>query len=120
MVALGESRLADVYLQQKRYTEAEPLLKHALSMRDVTYLEGHRVAAYCLYLLADLAKDRRQYAEAERNYQRAIAIYEKTAPLSPSLAVALQHYAELLKINRGAESKALAIRAKELKVALKS
>ena len=120
MVALGESRLAEVYLRQKRYAEAEPLLKHALSIREVTSLEGHRVAAYCLYLLADLAKDRRQYAEAERNYQRAISMHEKTDPVSPSLAVALQHYAELLKINRGVESKALAMRAKELQMALKS
>jgi tetratricopeptide (TPR) repeat protein len=119
-VAIGESRLADVYIQQRKYTEAEPLLRHALSIREVPYLEGHRVAGYCHYLLAELAKDRRQYADAERNYQRAISIYEKTGPFSPGLAVALQHYAELLRINRGAESKALAMRAKELQIALKS
>ena len=120
MVVIGESRLADVYLEQRRYTEAESLLKHAVSNRVVSSLEGHRVAAYCLYLLGELAKDRHEYAEAGRNYQEAISIYEKTAPRSSDLAIVPQHYSGLLRIKRNDESKTLARRAKELQGTLKS
>jgi hypothetical protein len=47
-------------------------------------------------------------------------MYERTIGVCPGLALALQHYAELLKINRTSEAKALLARAKELQVTLRS
>jgi tetratricopeptide (TPR) repeat protein len=119
MTALAEYRLAQAYSQQMKYGEAELLLKHALTIQEGVYPNGHMAIADTLYGLAEVEAVQRRYTDAEWNYQRAISIYENLDQASPSLAIALQHYAKVLRIKRTTEAKALERRAIELGQAAK-
>jgi tetratricopeptide (TPR) repeat protein len=54
IVAIGQYRLAKAWVQQEKYAEAEVLLKHALSIQERTYPEGHPALANTLRALAEV------------------------------------------------------------------
>jgi tetratricopeptide (TPR) repeat protein len=111
-VALGELRLAQAYILERKYTEAERLLDHAVEVQQRTYPEGHQLVAETLEQLAELHRLENHFPEAEALYRRAIAAYEKIGPPgAPSLAITLREYAKLLRTTRVPEAKALEKRA---------
>ena len=114
-VAIGEARLAKVYMEQGRYREAKTMLEHAVPILEMTWPDGYLLAD-SLYDLAQVERLERDYAAAELGYRKAIAAYEKAgAAGSQGLEMALRQYASLLRTNRGEEAKALEKRAESLR-----
>jgi tetratricopeptide (TPR) repeat protein len=78
---LEAARLLDrtaIYLQDEaRYTEAEPLYKRALAIREQVLGSEHPDTASVLDNLAGVYRDQGKYTEAELLYQRALVIREQ-------------------------------------------
>jgi tetratricopeptide (TPR) repeat protein len=68
--------LANVYANQARYSEAEPLYKRALAIWEKALGSEHPHVAQCLNNLAIVYYQQGHYAEAERLYKRALAVRE--------------------------------------------
>lgn len=69
---------AGVYLRERAlYTEAEPLLEQATSIRQQYLGDGHHSTATSLHHLALLYDAQGKYSQAEPLYQSALAIYEQ-------------------------------------------
>ena len=67
-----------LYLKARaRYTEAEPLYRRALHIREKTLRAEHPNVAQSLNNLAELYRTQGQYAQAEPLFQRALSILEK-------------------------------------------
>ena len=69
--------LADLYREQGRYAEAEPLYQRALSICELPGLEhskGTYSLAYPLVGLANLYREQGKYTATEPLYQRALTI----------------------------------------------
>ena len=116
-LATSINRLGDVHLHQRRYAEAEPLLKRALAIREKALGPKHPDVAMSLNNLALLYKAQGFYGEAEPLYQQALAILEKAlGPEHPHLAIGLNNYAALLrKTGRSAEATRMEARAKAIR-----
>jgi tetratricopeptide (TPR) repeat protein len=120
-VAIGEFRLASAYFRLKKYAEATPLLEHALTVQEATYPGGSATIADCLFALARLAAIEHHEEEADHNYQKAIAMYEKSMTFPcPALREALREYAKLLRTKHSPEANVLIARAKQLDQMAKS
>jgi len=70
-------RLADVYVSERRYAEAEPLLQQAKTMLE-RQLPNHPEMADCLVDLAELYIDQGKYADAEPLLQKALSIRQSS------------------------------------------
>src|SRR6266516_1525282 len=124
-VALSLNKLAELYRNQGRYAEAEPLYRRSLAIREKALAPEHPDVARTLNDLALLFYNQGKYAEAGILYQRCLAILEKAlGPHYPDLVTVLENYACLLrKADREAEAPktevyAKAIRAKQPQVNL--
>ena len=73
-VATGLSRLAGLYLNQGRYSEAEPLYLRALQLRKAELGDRHPSTATSLNNLALLYESQGRYGEAEPLYVQALEI----------------------------------------------
>ena len=71
------SELAELYLVQGRYGEAEPMLKRSLAIYTKDWGSEHLQVTGSLELLARLYHAQGKYAEAETLYKRAIMIEEE-------------------------------------------
>src|SRR5262249_50688748 len=71
------NNLAMLYLTQRRYADAEPLLKRSLAIREKALGPDHPNLAVLLNKLASLYDEQARYAAAEPLHKRALAIYEK-------------------------------------------
>ena len=69
--------MANLYKNQGKYEEAEPLYQRALAIKERVLGEEHPDTAGSLNNLALLYADQGKYEEAEPLYQRALAIYER-------------------------------------------
>src|SRR6266699_3805442 len=69
--------LGDLYKEQARYAEAEPLCQRAIRILEQLLGPEHPHVAYALKSLGDLSKEQGKYAEAESLYQRALRIGEE-------------------------------------------
>jgi CHAT domain-containing protein/Tfp pilus assembly protein PilF len=69
--------VANVYLSQGKYGEAEGLYQRALAIREKALGRDHLEVANSLIGLAFVYRDQGRYGEAEGVYQRALAIKEK-------------------------------------------
>ncbi len=79
-----------------RYTEAEPLYQHALSIYEKVLGPEHPYTATTLHELARLFQDQDDYPRAEPLYQRALHIHEKMeGPNHPRTADTLHELARL-------------------------
>jgi tetratricopeptide (TPR) repeat protein len=109
---------AGYYLNERaQYTEAEPLLQRALSIREQVLGANHPDVAHTLNSLAVLYGNQGKYGEAEPLYQRALTIYEQVfGPNHPDVATVLENYAFLLrKTKREGKAAELEIRAKTIR-----
>jgi CHAT domain-containing protein/Tfp pilus assembly protein PilF len=84
------------YYSQHKYTEAEPLYKRALEIREKALGEDHPDVAQSLNNLAILDRARGRHAEAEAHYKRSLEIREKAlGPHHPDVAQSLNSLAIL-------------------------
>jgi tetratricopeptide (TPR) repeat protein len=70
------ARLGTFYRELGRYSEAEPILKRALSLSEATFGEEHAQTADARGNLAVLYKYTANFDEAEALYRRALAVTE--------------------------------------------
>ena len=92
------NRVGYYLCNRARYTEAEPLLRRALTIREKRLGPDHPETARSLNDLAVLLRVRGRYEEAEPLLRRALAIREKVlGPDHPDTAVSLNNLALLLQ-----------------------
>ncbi len=90
--------LGEVYRLQRRYADAEPLLKRALAIWEKALGPEHPEVATNLSNLAELYRDQGRYAEAEPLHKRALAIREKALGAEhPRVATSLNNLALVYK-----------------------
>ncbi|HTW67231.1 MAG TPA: tetratricopeptide repeat protein [Bryobacteraceae bacterium] len=99
--------LADLSLEQHK--DAEPLLKHTLSIREESLGPNHVDVARNLDKLATLYTGEKRFAEAEKAGERALFIWMKELKSgSPELAEKYQKMAELYEaLDRPADAEPL-------------
>jgi tetratricopeptide (TPR) repeat protein len=92
------SNLADLYINERRYAEAEPLLNRSLAIAEKVLGPDHPNVAQTLNNLAMLYDRQGRYADAERLLKRSLAASEKTlGPNHPDLADLLDNLAGVYK-----------------------
>jgi CHAT domain-containing protein/tetratricopeptide (TPR) repeat protein len=107
------SNLAKLYREQGRYSDAEPLFKRSLAIREQVLGLDHLDVAYSLNDLAGLHLEQGHYTDAERAFKRSIAVLEKSVGAEhPTFAGALSNLAWLyFKESRYSEAEPLYRRA---------
>jgi tetratricopeptide (TPR) repeat protein len=108
---------AGYYLTERaRHTEAEPLFRRALAMREKLLGRDHTDVAISLNNLAKLLKDTNRLGEAEPLMRRSLEINERTSGSdNPNVATNRNNLALLLKeTNRMGEAEPLYRRALEI------
>ena len=68
---------ATLFYRQGRYSEAEPLFRQALEIRDRVLGREHPAVAVTLINLASVYLAQGKYANAEPLYKRSLEIFEK-------------------------------------------
>ena len=97
-VARSLNNLANLYLHQGRYDEAEPLLHRSLAIREKVLGENHPRVATSLNTLAELYRNQGRYDQAEPLYHRSLAIREKALGENhPDVAASLNNLALLYR-----------------------
>ena len=93
---------AGYYLNARaRYTEAEPVLRHALAISEQQLGADHPDTAIILNNLGMLYKTQRKYSEAEQMLRRTLEIYEEQlGPHHPDVALSLINLANLYNTQR--------------------
>src|SRR6266567_4244740 len=88
-----------IYLRDRaRYSEAEPLFRRALRIREQQLGSENPQVADTLNKLAELCHEQGKYAEAEPLYQRALRIREQQlGPEHPDMASPLNSLGELYR-----------------------
>jgi tetratricopeptide (TPR) repeat protein len=77
-----------------QYTEAEPLLRNALSISVQVLGPEHNGTCQCLNVLGMICEAQGRYEEAEQFHRRALSIWEKTfGPKDPHVATCLNNIA---------------------------
>ena len=69
--------LARVLYYEKRYADAEPLAKWALSVRDADKTSSADAVFQCLFTLGSIHQAQKHYADAEPLFKRALSIQEE-------------------------------------------
>ena len=64
---------AELYKEEGRYADAEPLYKRLLAINEKAHGPDHPSVALALNDLAELYKEEGRYADAEPLYKRALA-----------------------------------------------
>jgi tetratricopeptide (TPR) repeat protein len=97
-VAILFTNLARLYLNQKKYAEAEPLYQQALRIHEQVLGPEHPTVAYQLRGLAGLYQMQKKYVEAESSFQRTLRIREQTiGPEHPLTVETRTAYARFLR-----------------------
>ena len=95
-VATSLNNLAELYRSQGRYSEAEPLLKRSLLIREEQLGADHPDTATSLNNLAGLYESQGRYSEAEPLYKRSLLICEEQLGADhPTTASSLNNLAAL-------------------------
>jgi tetratricopeptide (TPR) repeat protein len=71
------NNLANLYAEQGKFEQAEPLYQRALAIDEKVYGQDHPEVATDLRSLAILYEDQGKFEQAEPLYQRALAIREQ-------------------------------------------
>jgi tetratricopeptide (TPR) repeat protein len=110
-------RVAQYLRTRGRYTEAEPLLRRALQIREQAQGPEHPDVARVLNYLAVLYWSQGRYTEAEPLYQRALQIREQAqGPEHLDVAISLNNLADLyLECGRYAEAEPLYQRSLQIR-----
>jgi len=119
-VADANDKLANLYLIQHRFEEAEPLYTKSIKIREAHYGANKPPVAVSLNSLATLYAMQDKYDRAEPLYVRAIDIFEQSNWLDkPEVATTFENYALLLrKTGREAEASALLDKARAIRAKL--
>ena len=111
-LATSLNSLANLYWDQGKYGEAEPLFKRALAIREKALGPEHSDVATTLKDLAILYLDQLRYGEAEPLFKRSLEITEKAlGPEHLDVAFSLENYAYLLR-RTGREEEAAKMEAR--------
>jgi tetratricopeptide (TPR) repeat protein len=98
VLAVTLNNLAELYVKQGRYADAEPLHKRSLAIKEKALGPNDPAVATSLQNLAGLYYKQRRYADAESLYKRSIVIREKTlGAQDPRVTNALNDLAGLYK-----------------------
>jgi tetratricopeptide (TPR) repeat protein len=110
--------LGELYRLQGRYSEAEPLLKRSLEMRERKFGTDNLKIAESLNNLAALYNILQRYDESETLLKRSLLILENTlGPDHPSVAQNLNNLASVYRIlGRFGEAIPLLMRAQEIAI----
>ncbi len=110
------SALAKVHETQGHHTEAEPLLRRLLDIRETRDPEENADVSNVLNRLGLTLRWQKRYAEAEPFYRRALETLEAApAPDDSESALVLNNLAGVVaSLNRPAEAEALFLRAVQL------
>jgi tetratricopeptide (TPR) repeat protein len=73
ILAATLNNLAELYKEEGRYADAEPLYKRVLAINEKALGPDHPSVALALNDLAELYKEEGRYADAEPLYKRALA-----------------------------------------------
>ena len=113
----ASSYLAELYRDQEKYEEAEPLQKRALAIDEKSLGRDHPHVATDLNNLALLYQAQGKYAKAGLLYRRSLVIVERSlGPEHPYLATGLENYADLLRLTkRETEAKKKEARAEAIR-----
>ncbi len=97
LARLGAARtLGTIYFRQRRYDEAEPVLKRALAISKEAFGNDEMAVGACLNSLALVYHSQGRYDDAKPLYEQSLAIAEKQlGKTHPSVAAALGSLAEL-------------------------
>lgn len=88
--------LAELYVEQSRYTQAEPLLRRALAVWEQHLGPQHPHTAFALHDLARVYSAQGRYTEAELLFRRAVEIREQQlGPEHPKTAQSLNNLGKL-------------------------
>jgi tetratricopeptide (TPR) repeat protein len=108
-VAVLLTRVANAYLNQQHYAQAEILLWRAFDMVEKALGKEHLKTVYCLGNLARLYHAQKQYVFAEFFYMRALQIALVTFKMRPTgTLMILENYRQLLE-ETGREQDALEV-----------
>jgi tetratricopeptide (TPR) repeat protein len=100
-VAILLQNLGMLYQADRKYAEAEPLLKRSLTIREKALGPDHPDVASSLNNLAELHRAQAKYAKAEPLFKRSLAIMEKAlGPEHPEVAGSLQNLGMLYQADR--------------------
>jgi len=69
--------LASVYLDEKKYTEAQQLYQKSLAIKEATLGGSHPKVATTLFGLAEISRQLNETSASIPLYERALAIQEK-------------------------------------------
>jgi CHAT domain-containing protein/Tfp pilus assembly protein PilF len=96
-----------IYVLRGQATEAEPIYKEVLEIRETVVGQTHPAIAQTFHSLAIVYKNLGQYGDAERFYKKAIEIFTKSfGPINASVA-ATRLERVLLLTERGASDEAI-------------
>ena len=111
------NNLAVLYHTQGKYSDAEPLYRRALAIREKSLGPKHPDVATSLNNLAEVHRIQGKYADAEPLYRRSLAILEESlGPEHPIVARLLKNYAALLrKTNREADATKMEARSEAIR-----
>jgi tetratricopeptide (TPR) repeat protein len=119
LLALDLNNLAEVYRLTRRYDEAEPLYKRAITL-DESAGEDNPGLATSLNNLALLYRAQGRLKEAEPLYKRALVLLEKAlGPSHPDVAKSLNNLAVLYRMESAPE-KAQPLQERALRIAMDS
>jgi tetratricopeptide (TPR) repeat protein len=112
-LATSLGRLAKLYYDQGRYSDAEPLFVRALSIREHQLGANHPNTAASLNNLANLYESIGRYSDAETLFVRALSISEQRLGANhPNTAASLNNLATLYEsIGRYSDAEPLFVRA---------
>src|SRR5205807_563436 len=101
---------------EKRFEDAEPLLRRALAIHEKELGPDNPAVAVTLDDLAGVCRDQWKNTEAERLYKRALSLRERAYPGGVEVAETSEHYAVLLRrLNRTEEAEELEERARAIR-----
>jgi tetratricopeptide (TPR) repeat protein len=110
------SGLMDLYRQQGRLSELEPIIQHAIELQEKFIGESSINLAHTLVTLAGVYQQEGKYAQAEPFYERAMKIEEVNfGPNNQRSTSTLSSYADLLlKLHEDAKAAELQAHIQEI------
>jgi tetratricopeptide (TPR) repeat protein len=110
--AFSFSQLMNLYRNESRLNELEPIIQHALELQEKFIGESSTNVAHTLVTLAGLYKEEGKYAQARPLYERAVKIDDlNLGPNNRESISTLSSYADLL-LNLHDDAKAAEVRSR--------
>jgi tetratricopeptide (TPR) repeat protein len=115
-IGFAQGNLAQLYIDQRRYEEARPLIQSSFAIVQAAYPPTHPSVAATLYETARMEAGLLDLEQADTHFRQSILTYQNaTDPHDPRLGGMLRTYAAFLKkVHRDAEAKPLEAQAKSI------